>query len=255
MKIRNILTITALALMFAACDKIDENERYSEATGINEDRKVLVEEFTGQFCPNCPLGHKALENIKAIYGDNAVIVSIHAGDMAFDDPEYGLKTPEGDTYAAKWGIQQYPSAVVNMTGSVMDDRSMWQGAVFQAAKLAPTADITLEANVVDGKITITSILKSLTAKAASYQLWITEDNIATLQLDGEEYIENYTHNHVYRASVNGIGGESVSLSSDGVTVKHSIPVDTRWNTANINVVAFLYNANGVLQAEEVKVNK
>lgn len=253
MTIRNIFALSALALAMTACDKIGENERYTEVSGVNDARKVLVEEFTGQFCPNCPLGHEALDNIMSMYPKNAVIVSIHAGDMAFEDEEFGLKTAEGDTYAAKWGIQQYPSAIVNRATTALSDRSQWQGAVFSAAKAAPIADIKLSAEVADGKINITSALSSQTTTAANYQLWITEDKISAMQLKGEEYIMDYTHNHVYRATVNGVGGESVILSSGDLTLNNSIAVNPKWNTANLNVVAFIYNDKGVLQAEEVRV--
>lgn len=256
MKIYKVLAFATLALSFAACDPVDENERYSEATEINKDHKVLIEEFTGQYCPNCPLGHEALDGIKKMYPDNAVIVSIHAGSMAFDDPTYGLKTPDGDKYAATWGIQEYPSAVVNRNGGSMSDRSQWQGAVFMSAVTPPSMKIDLEASVKDNKIVVTSQLKSTDKNIdGKYQLWITESNIVGLQLNGGEYRMDYVHNHVYRASVNGVGGEDVSFGNDGVTLNHTIDVASNWNIDNLNVVAFVYNSKGVLQAEEIKVNK
>lgn len=253
-KIYKIFSMAFIAMAVTACDPVDENERYSEATEINKDHKILVEEFTGQFCPNCPLGHEALDGIKKMYGENAVIVSIHAGDMAFEDPDFGLKTPDGDKYAAAWGIQAYPSAVVNRANGVMDDRSKWQGAVFNAARTATNTKISLEATVQDGKVDVKSTLASTSGTVSGkLQLWITEDNIETLQQDGEEYIMDYHHNHVYRASVNGIGGEDIQFGTDGKTVEHSIAVASNWNADNLNVVAFVYNGDGVLQAEEVKV--
>lgn len=251
-----VLTLAATALLLGSCDKIAEDERFTEVTDINPDRKVLVEEFTGQFCPNCPLGHEALDNIAALYGDNSVIVSVHAGDMAFDDPEYGLKTPEGDTYAKQWNEDHYPFAVVNRTSGALVDRSLWQGAVFNAARIAPQAKIELAAMLTDDKIEIAS---TLTAEkndmTVSYQLWIVEDSIVGMQLDGEEYRMDYVHNHVYRASVNGIGGESILVSTEGTDAEHTIALDERWNPKNLKVVGFLYNETGVIQAEEIKIEK
>lgn len=254
-KILNIISGAVIALAAIACDPVDENERFIKADDLEVDRKVLVQEFTGQFCPNCPLGHEALDNIAKQYGKNAVIVSIHAGDMAFDDPDYGLKTADGDKYAAEWGIQNYPSAVVNRKGS-MDDRSAWQGAVFTALSEPSSVKIDLNAIAEDGKISISSTLSATFVSNARYQLWIVEDDIKALQQDGEEYINDYTHNHVYRASVNGIGGESVIFSATQPLEFHNeIAIDNRWNTDNLKVVAFVYTSNDVLQAEEVKVTK
>lgn len=255
-KILNIISGAVITLAAIACDPVSESERFIKADDLEVDRKALVQEFTGQFCPNCPLGHEALDNIAKQYGENAVIVSIHAGDMAFDDPDYGLKTADGDKYAAEWGIQNYPSAVVNRKGA-MDDRSAWQGAVFTALSAPSSVKIALEAEVKDGKISITSALSSTISDTnAKYQLWVVEDNINALQQDGEEYIEDYVHNHVYRASVNGIGGENVSVAMTApLELHHSIAIDSHWNTANLKVVAFVYTSNDVLQAEEVKVTK
>lgn len=254
-KILNILSATIVAIAAIACDPVSEDERFIKADDLEVDKKVLVQEFTGQFCPNCPLGHEALNNIAKVVGDNAVIVSIHAGDMAFEDEELGLKTPDGDVYAKEWGIQEYPSAVVNRK-SVMSDRSQWQGAVHSALSTPSSILIDLKAQVEDGKIVIASELSTTLLPAeAKYQLWIVEDNIVALQQEGESYIEDYVHNHVYRASVNGIGGEAVSITTEVKSMTHTIPVAKNWNISNIKVVAFVYTDKDVLQAEEVKVGK
>lgn len=254
-KILNIISAAIIALTAIACDPVDESERFSEATNINPERKVLVQEFTGQFCPNCPLGHEALDNIKKQYGQNAVIVSIHAGDMAFDDPEYGLKTAEGDIYAKEWGIQQYPSAVVNRKG-VLADRSQWQGAVLKAGLVPPTVKIALTAQMNNGALDIEAdVTSDELIKNARYQLWIVEDNITALQQDGEEYIMDYVHNHVYRASPLGTSGQTINNVDNMKFETKGYSVNTKWNIDNLHVVAFVYTDNDVLQAEEVKVVK
>lgn len=250
-----ILMLALTAIGLSACDSVDEANRFVESEGINPDQKVLVEEFTGQFCPNCPLGHLALDNIKSLYGENAVIVSIHAGDQAFDDPDYGLKTAEGDVYAAAYNMDAYPFAVVNRNkANVMSDRSQWQGAVFNAARTAPKAGIQLLAHIVDDAIVVESNLKSrLEPLSAYYQVWVTEDDIVAMQDNNGEYLMDYVHNHVYRASVNGIGGEAVSISEEGTTLTHTIALNEKWNRDNLNIVAFLHDSNGVLQAAETNV--
>lgn len=253
-KILNILAATALAVGFASCDEVKEDERFSMADGINPERKVLVEEFTGQYCPNCPLGHEALDGIKKMYGENAVVVSIHAGDMASDFEGYGLKTPEGDTYAAAYGVQQYPSAVINRNTSALSDRSLWQGSVLMGGLMAPSVSIDLKAEISGGELKITSDLAARSSEVSgSYQVWITEDNIDTFQQDGDNVLPSYIHNHVYRASVNGVGGESVKIPTSATSLTHTIKLNSLWNTSNLNVVAFVYNNSGVLQAQEIRV--
>lgn len=254
-KILYSISAVFAALFLTACDPVDENERFSEATDINQDRKVLVQEFTGQLCPNCPLGHEALDNIKKQYGKNAVIVSIHAGDMAYEDEDYGLKTPEGDIYAMEWGIQQYPSAVINRKGA-MADRSQWQGAVLKAGIMPPTVKIELSAQVNNGALDITAdITSDEPIKNARYQVWIVEDNITALQQDGEDYIMEYVHNHVYRASPLGTAGLPIENVDNAKFETKGYSINSHWNPDNLSIVAFVYTDNDVLQAEEVKVVK
>jgi len=68
------------------------------------DRIVLLEEFTGKGCTNCPKGSREIENLLAIYDSNLVVVSIHAGFFAnpdfFDLGQYDLRTEEGENIFA-----------------------------------------------------------------------------------------------------------------------------------------------------------
>ncbi|MBQ0048668.1 MAG: Omp28 family outer membrane lipoprotein, partial [Bacteroidales bacterium] len=207
---------------------------------------------TGQLCTNCPDAHKTLADIEKIYGDNVIIVSMHAGQSSSDNEQFGLRTPEGNDYANAAGIKSYPSAVVNRSGGVLDDRSRWQGAVFAETRKAPRAHIAITARKEGEEMVIESQLSSLqTALAGIYQLWVTEDSIKAFQLDGKKYIVDYEHNHVYRASVNGVGGESLMLNNDGTQLIHRISISPKWNIQNLSVVGFLYDKDGVIQAEQV----
>lgn len=261
-----LLTLTLALVGLAACDPVDEANRFTKVDELVPDsgqteqieRKVLVEEFTGQFCPNCPLGHKMLDNIKTLYGKRVVIVSIHAGDQAFDDPDYGLKTPEGDTYASAYGLDAYPFAVINRDKSTATDiRAAWQGSVAKILQKEAPASIALTAYVDGSNIVVESCLNAGTGTVAGkYQLWVTENNITALQEDAEQgYIADYVHNHVYRASVNGIGGETVTCAEAGTQLTHSIALDSRWDKENLSIVAFIYDKDGVLQAAEAEVEQ
>ena len=108
---KSILGIAAvasvLAFGFTACDEVDENERFVEMPARESKRNVLVEEFTGQQCTNCPDAHKALATLSEQYGSNLIVVGIHAGSFGMlegaNSKYVGLKQPEGDEYANRWG--------------------------------------------------------------------------------------------------------------------------------------------------------
>ena len=56
-----IITLTIiLAAVLTACSHIDEDERYIYQKPEQADRTVLLEDFTGQRCINCPKGTELL---------------------------------------------------------------------------------------------------------------------------------------------------------------------------------------------------
>lgn len=257
------LTILSFTLvMLSSCENISEEERYVDDVDrfmVANTRLVLIQEFTGQFCVNCPQGHTMLSNIQKLYGDNVITVGIHAGALAWDDAvNGGLKTADGDTYAASWDVRSYPSIIVNHHGAPIENTALWQSAVGDEMGKMAEADIRLDIRKEGMNYTVATTLSASTDMDAKYQLWITEDSIISIQQkksDGasgdDGYDLNYCHNHVYRASINGIGGEDVQLRGAApLTMQHTFGVATTWNIDHLFVVGFVYDANGLVQAIE-----
>lgn len=80
-------------------------------------KRVVVEEFTGTTCINCPLGILGMENLENIYGSNVIPVSIHTYDG--DALGSGLSG-----YSYFLGLSAAPSGVVNRSGYI--SYPMWQ---------------------------------------------------------------------------------------------------------------------------------
>ena len=84
------------AMLLAACSYIEEDERLIYVKPAEVKRHVLLEDFTGQRCINCP---KASDEIKALqeqYGEeNVIAVGIHSGPLGFHstDKYVGLGLP------------------------------------------------------------------------------------------------------------------------------------------------------------------
>ena len=67
MKLKNILLGAASAIaIFAtvACQEVDPNDRLIYVKPAEVGRAVLIEDFTGQKCINCPNGTNAINNMK-----------------------------------------------------------------------------------------------------------------------------------------------------------------------------------------------
>jgi len=260
-----LATIAIPGIILTSCDEVKENERYIDMGEITAKRTVLLEEFTGQFCTNCPLAHRTIENIVEQYGENVVAVSIHAGRQSIGENENpnitGLRVDEGNEYASNWNITDYPSGIVNRTSGIKM-HSEWQAIIRQEMEKPSLVDIELTANY-DADTQKISINTGLTPGAnidGYLQLWITESGIIAPQSGnpsetGFSYKPDYVHNHVFRAAVNGTWGEEIALiTREPQTISNEITLKGNWIPANLSVVAFVYNSDeGVLQAAECKV--
>jgi thiol-disulfide isomerase/thioredoxin len=262
MKLSKILYIIPALALFASCDDINEDNRLLEMEEVVPQRAVLLEEFTGQWCRNCYKGHSAIKQLKEKYREKFIAVSIHAGPTQnaipeSDSNEYyqGLKTNDGDHYADRYSISSYPCGVLNRTSGILE-HDKWAASLLTELAKESNIDIELSANynVETNKVEISTELKPNANIKGYLQLWIVESGIVSIQLVEDNYDMEYVHDHVYRANVNGLDGEAVTLSDNVfANFEHSISVKSLWNPANLSVVAFVYNDSGVLQAAETEV--
>lgn len=253
MKKHLIYIIGIAAALFTACENISEDERFLEVEGVTAQRVVLLEDYTGQACVNCPDAHEVATELHEEYHDNLIVVAMHAGAQAIDAPS-GLKQPEGDVYADNFGVKTYPNGLINRRGGLKDFTS-WGAAVREEVQRESQINLSVSSVVTEGKLTVTTELLALGNVSGKLQLWVTEDSIVAPQISHAGPSLQYVHNHVFRGSVNGTWGEEVALTLGGQeTLTHEIlELDEAWNPENLSVVAFVYNDDGVMQAAQCKV--
>lgn len=245
--------LPVIGLLFG-CDNIGEDDRYIEVDQVKPERRVLLEEFTGQRCTNCPAAHAVIEKLEEQYGSDLIVVSIHAGANAIASPA-GLMQPAGNEYADHWDIKAYPCGMVDRNSGVLNVGE-WASAIRNDMSKSADVDIVLNASLADDgqSISVTTQLLSSAAVKGSLQLWVTEDSIVALQIDGSNRIPDYVHNNVFRAAVNGLWGADVSLTPNVYSIStNTIAVDELWNTEHLNIVGFVYNDSGILQVDKCKV--
>lgn len=261
MKIKNLflgVATAAMAMAAASCSNIDEGDRLIYVKPAEVGRAVLIEDLTGQSCINCPTGTDIINGIIQTYGeDNVIAVGIHCGPLGFkgNAKRVGLMTDTGDEYYKKWANGTnlgQPSAVFNRKIGPSDNFNNWAAEV--GLIISEKANLSVDiANAYDAKT------RKLTIKVGAYgvndtvsvsgklQVWIVEDGIKAMQKmpDGSANQE-YIHNHVFRAAVNGTWGEEVTVKEGETTTKqYPYVLPETWNAENISVVAFVYNDKGV----------
>ena len=92
------LLLLVIAFFFSSCDDIAPDERYIPVEKTNPRRAVLIEDFTGQDCVNCPAAHRIMESLEKQYPENVIPVSIHCG-------EFGISV-DRTRYPAYIGLMQ-----------------------------------------------------------------------------------------------------------------------------------------------------
>lgn len=259
--------------MLAACDNLSEDERLiyepiiSDASQNNNQddeapeltmRVVLLEDFTGQRCTNCPTAIGVIKQLQEACGDALVAVGIHGGPLGFagNAKLIGLATDTGNDYYNYWNLEYQPVGLVNRHGAL--NHSLWIAAVKE--ELAKPALLRLSGTAVlsEGTITINIDAKGTGGTViGKLQVWLIEDNIKALQLmpDGTANQE-YIHNHVFRTAVNGTWGEDFSVK-EGETEQRTMTqaLDSKWNPSELSIVAFVYDASGVQQTAKFKVEE
>lgn len=242
-------------MMFVACDSVSEPDRVVEAQ-ITPARTMLIEEFTGQRCTNCPDGHVAINNLlhSAALGDSIIAVGIHASTLALDPP-MGLRIPEGEEYYKNFGSPALPTAILNrQTEPLQVD--LWTSNINRLIIVPTPYTVRAEATLSpDGKtIDIKVGMSAGDDYSGNLQVWVTENDIIAYQLDHGKNIMSYEHNHVLRGVVNGIDGEAVSLKKDIPDyLQYTQTVEENWVPENLEIVAFLYNKEGVAQATKCHI--
>lgn len=241
-----------VAATWLSCSHIDEDNRLIEVPYAKITRAVLVEEFTGQRCVNCPKAAAEIETYQKEYGkENVVAVAIHSGPLAFYSTEkvLGLRTSLGDEYYDYWKVEAEPSGLINRSGGVLL-LDKWASKIHQELQSDASVELTASAKTSDaGRLEIEIEYLAIKDFKGRIQVWITEDDIVAPQMQPDGTLQaDYIHNHIFRSTVNGHWGDDVSWSS-GIrgNISFVTEVQQDWNTQNLSVVAFVYDESGVRQ--------
>lgn len=276
-----LLSIFAIAAL-TACETIDEGDRWTDAKPIEMKKNVLVEDFTGQNCVNCPAAATLLHDLGASsMGEHIVAVSIHGGALAMgiDKSPLGLATAIGEDYNTHFGVQAWPSGMIDRTdgagnvGRTADVPSWTAGIVGQLSKelvVDLSANITFNAETREVAVSVEVLPTEGFSIPADARLtvWLTESGIEGFQKYSDHNDTKYVHNHVLRDALSDPYGDALSTmssidSAHGVHASYSYTIPAtygrnKWavNPEQMAVVAFVTDKSGeVLQVIDVPVVK
>lgn len=270
---KRLFLLATIILGLTACSNIDEDERliYVEPAEVN--RPVLIEDFTGQACVNCPNATAAIHELQETYGEeNVIAVAIHCGPFAHLRSNMGnaflsdLGTKLGDEYYTHWNIEAQPGVKINR-GAPIYDTNQYAAAV--ANELKKTSTVHFDAVEFSNNAVLVD-LSSSDRVEGRLQVWIVEDSINAKdpQTKYQQFMpdgsrrQDYVHNHVFRASLtNDAYGEPVTLEAGNKSYTQVFNLQGNealdnfehlWQKQNLSAVVFFWNEQqGVMQAIRV----
>ncbi|NPA34053.1 MAG: Omp28-related outer membrane protein [Chlorobi bacterium] len=191
-----------------------------------EAKRVLIEEFTGVQCSNCPDGHELIDSLKHALGNRIVVVSYHTGIFANPLPEskYDFKTQEGtelqNLLAPSTG---YPALIVDRVdfgqdGNLVEDNlSVIPSLVNQQLQNIAIADITLSAEAVSTDsflITVEVVFAQSITKDVYLSVAIVQDSVIDPQVTPSGTIQDYVHRWIFRDMITSVRGDLLFSSPE-----------------------------------------
>ena len=252
-------------------------------------RKVLLEDFTGHKCGNCPRAAEKIEEILAMapYSEQVIAVAVHGdgGDFNSFNPDdemffYDFTTPEGIDLDRNFGVSAkgLPNGLVNRAeyeNNVIVGYPKWQAAIDVALAEDPVAWVDVYAKYTPSSnnyVTIDARVKMLESypNPINVNVILVENNIVNWQIDYQanpKTISDYKHKHVMRynheldnRNLYGTWGTGLSATTANVDEIKRVSTTlngTDWNVDNLYAIAYIYDANTkeILQVNEVHVSK
>ncbi|MBI3510396.1 MAG: Omp28-related outer membrane protein [Bacteroidetes bacterium] len=250
-------------------------------------RKVLVEDFTGHTCTNCPDAANMIDTLEQLYPDQIIPVAVHTTAFADPCPPAPLPggaplgsytqdfrvTGEDAAYDAIYGSNSWPppQGMINHYGyplTVPTGVGAWSSTVagILAQPMTAYLKITPTYNSTSRSLSVSVSGKIMTDTTGTFliSLYLVEDSIVGWQLVHGVNDSDYVFNHVFRGCINtpgSISGDTVLTgnipngTAINYTMTNSFTVSNAFNAAHCKVVAYIYKSSdyGVLQAAQAKL--
>lgn len=225
-----------------------------------QNKKVILEEFTGIYCVYCPQGHAIAQAMKDADPNNVFLINVHVGGYAAPtgaDPDF--RTPFGTAIAGQSNLAGYPAGTVNRreftglqqngTGTAMS-RGNWTNAGNQIKLQSSYVNVAVESsiNVLNNELTVHVEAYYTGASPVSTNLL----NVALLQNNttgpqtGGNAGNDYVHKHRLVHMITGQWGESITTTTSGTfvdrTYTYTLPANYNGipvEISELEIVAFV----------------
>jgi len=260
-----ILTTAAVILGMLSCNKVEEP--YLKDITVDGARVVLLEDYTGIRCTNCPAAAETAHELLERYPNNLVVLSVHAG--AQSQPMPGMPdftTEAGTTWYNTFDFSANPIGTVNRfrksSGYGYNDGE-WGTKIQEEINEGQSADITINPAYNESTRKLDICINSLFTKEIEGDFYlfacIMEDSIQGYQSTPTGHNPDYWHCHVFRTPINGTWGQPLFNGLTEIDQEFetnlSITLDTTYRDNQCYVVSYIYDSSDkyIIQACQKKI--
>lgn len=250
---KKIFYLFVFAIVIASCDKVTQPNPYANidcsldnptitsivtSTVSSDFKKVLLEDYTGHTCGNCPRAARRAEALEKTHGEKLVVIAAHvSGTFAAPDPKNcfcagdtlykeEFRNTTGNEWDAFFGLSSagLPKGMINREEPFAKGDGNWSSLVNTAIGQSQT--VKLEVTCIYDTVNhyIRAKVKSTFLKAFSSDIMmnavLTQDSIVAFQKDyavpsgaatlyHEDLRPDYRFDNILLGSINGPWGQLV----------------------------------------------
>ena len=237
---KKFIPIIVLAFVFSSCEVVEDPymSNFTNPTDTitnNYVKNILIEDFTGHLCKNCPDAASELDAIQAVYGSQIIGLAIHSGttfarpypvDPSSNPDEkftYDFRTSWGEELDGFFKVSEngLPKGMINRidynsSGDHRKDFGQWSSIVAdeleKEVKFGISINVTQTPLMLADQFDIAVNSEAINSMNGDYKLvvCITENNIVNWQKDGDDDDPSYIHKHVLRSFLTPTWGTDLS---------------------------------------------
>ena len=282
---KKLILLIPIFFLFTHCDKVPpripppppecvlNTPVVNTNTATSNSRKVLLEDYTGHTCGNCPTAAKKAEEILASHEDNVIVLANHVSAQ-FGEPKKNYYEDFRDPASTAWDEEFDMSSVGLPCGTVNRIKaptyrlgySAWEGYI--ETQLAKPQTVKLDVTTTYDqtqkllRVKVLATFKTAFTSNVSLQMVLVQDSIIGPQTDYSApsgKTSNYRWDHMTVKAINGTWGQNLKTApkkNDTVSVikdcftAHKTFMNEGWPYANpkttndrhLSVVVFAFDA-------------
>ena len=247
-----LLSLAALMLTIMGCDKIDINHTHKPYVIQGGGKTVLLKDFTGARCVNCPAAAQTAHELQHQLGEDRVfILSVHAGYLATAIGQFpDFTTPEG----TQWYNDNSSNPLFSVDHVALTDgntlyveqvdaplsEALAEGQTFAISTVNAYDEATRQLSVASEVSALADVTGTLYFTAC-----LVEDSLVGRQVVPGGIDTAYVFRNVFRGTLNGYDGEPVGNGQvyvdDAFNFRYSVDLDPAYNEDQCYVMTYVYN--------------